>query len=235
MAYTQDIDIFVKQLDGLASKRIAVRAREVRNDMEQDGASLAGVRAVSQAIVDGVPDAPLEEVKPDGVIRLEFDYRIAIVEDLLLEMKVRAPRQSGRYSRSFFVQLDGVALSYMTAPTREQMKGVSVVTVSNDVPYARRLEVALDKKGNPFVKQVEPHIVERAAIAVRQKWQGLADLEFTYIDIAGGYVGKGRLKHYKLRRNYGKGGRVTLSERTGRENKGRRIVRYPAVEIRKAA
>lgn len=234
MGYAVEIDLFVKNLDALASARMAARAKEIRDEYELGGQSLSGTRAVSQSVVDRSEGIPYEEVRPDGSIVIKFDYRIAVVEDLFLELKVRAPRVSGRYARSFFAQLDGVGLAYMTPPTRDQLRGVRVVTVSNDVPYARRLEVALDKQGNPFVKQVEPHIVERAAIAVRRRWQGLALLKFTYIDLAGGYAGSNALAHYRLRTADRKG-RARISGRSARELRQRRIVRYPAIEIRNAA
>lgn len=57
------------------------------------------------------------------------------------------------------------------------------------VPYARRLETGLAKsgprRGQPFIRQGEPHLYERVAQAAQRRASN-ADVRFNYTDLAGG-------------------------------------------------
>jgi hypothetical protein len=78
------------------------------------------------------------------------------------------------------------------------------------------LETATDKAGQPFVRQVEPHIFEGAMMAVRRVYSSIAYIDFTYVDLENPYVAvTNRFRRRERERDRGRGV----------------AIRYPAITI----
>ena len=219
--FDETFTVFVKSLGKQASQAMAAKAMEVQANAETAGTTLGGAKPGTYRYVDGVLGAPLENVRPTGSIVLQFDHRPSAVAALFAALRARSPSDSGRYRDAHFALLDGVAMDPLEHPSAAELVGVRRVTLSNPQPYARRLEIALDKSGRPFVKQVLPRIFESAMIAVRPVFAGLLRMDFTYIDLSGAYVATTNMFR---RRN--KSGRFRDKDR------GKGIsIRYPAITI----
>lgn len=89
-----------------------------------------------ERFVNGRAGAPEESVELPGPIVYVFTNWRLVVEAALEELERRAPRKTGRYSRSFLVVSGGSEVTdYSTIPP-----GAEVV-ILNSQPYTRKLEV----------------------------------------------------------------------------------------------
>lgn len=217
-AFNQAFRVHVQSIGPAASQALAKAAREVETNILRDQTARRGIVPGHIEAVDGVWGKPFEQVRPDGRILAVFDYRAEIVAACFEELRARSPVVSGEYRDNHFCQLDGKGLPPLTVPTAEQVKAVKMITVTNPMPYARKLEVGLTENGEPFVKQVDPHIVESAAVAVRREFAGVARINFNYVDLEGAYV--------LVKDNIAYGRRTSFKDR-----KAGRTIRYPAIFI----
>jgi hypothetical protein len=226
---------FVRNAKAASSEALAKAAHHTQRRIVDQQRGRYGVDPGVVSAVDGERGREFEEVKPDGVIWLGFDYRreaIAFAFDAHFD---RSPVDSGDYALSTFCSVDGVSFPPRAVPPQEAITDATEIVITSPVPYARRLEVGLDKTGAAFVKQVEPHIFESVAATVRRKYGKVMKVEFGYVDLPNVRQGANALAHYRLRRNYTRG-RLSLSGRSDREMKQRARVRYPAIVItRKSA
>lgn len=171
-------------------------------------------------VVDGVLGAPLTAVKPFGYILFSYQYLAEVVLEIVHLLADRAPVESGAYLDSIIVYVDEVAAS-LGAHDDTHLREIDIdtkrVVIVPTVPYARRLEVGVrrDKYGRrtaePFVIQVQPHIVEQTAIVARRLYGNFADISFNYVDLSNPYV---------LRHAYSRSRRHDI--RNG-------AIRYPAI------
>jgi len=187
-AFNQAFRIHVKSIGPAASQELARAARSGETTILRDQTVRRGIIPGHTEAVDGQRGRPFESVKPDGQIVAVFDYRAEIVAACFEELRARSPVVSGDFRDSHFCQLDGQGLPPLTVPTAQQVKAVTMITVTNPLPYARKLEVGLTEGGAPFVKQVDPHIFESAAVAVKREFAGVARIKFSYVDLEGAYV-----------------------------------------------
>jgi len=208
-----ETEVFVRSINQDAARRVAEAARAGRAKIEAE----RPVKPSVTTFVDGNKDAQPEAVKPGGVVTLLFDYRAEIVSHLFEEIKARAPVRSGNYLRSHYVMLDGDKLDYLTVPTAAQIKNVQRITVTNDRPYAMRIEVG-KMGGGAFLLSGDLHILESSMKAVRREYNGVAKFTFAAIDIVGGHT-----------RQFSSG--VRINARRGR-GMGTSI-QYPAIHIDK--
>ena len=95
-------------------------------------------------------------------------------------------------------------------------------------PTTRRAEF---DDGRPFVLQVDPHIYERVAYALKAKFGRVARIEFTYAELPGGWVIKGRLpqRYWTTRSARTASGRKAVFRK--RYQKAGSKVRAPAIVI----
>lgn len=185
-AFQQDFILFRRALDAEASRVVAQAAREGERDIKADQASRRGVAPGVVSAVDGVQGRSYESVKPDGVIALLFDYRAEIVAALFSELVARSPigpEEGGHYRNEHFAMLDGTGLTPLSVPSAEQLAGVSRVTLTNTMPYARKLEVGVTKDGSPFILHGEPHIFQSAMAPVQREFSGVAKFSFGFVDL----------------------------------------------------
>lgn len=230
-SFSESVTAYVRRLDAESSKAVARVAHSTRARIVDEQRQRYGVDPGVMHAVDGVRDAEFETVKPDGLIWLGFDYMREAIMFAFDSLILRSPVDSGTYVNSHFAVLDDTTkLPPLTPPSLEELRGVSKVTITNPQPYARRLEVALDKSGASFVKQVEPHIFESTAMVVRKAYRQVVKVEFNYVDLAGAWGGANKLGHYRMRRKFIHG-RLGLDERTETELKQRAKIRAPAIII----
>ena len=191
-----------------ASALLARVAADERDRVLAEQRARSGLAPRYRQIVDGVEDAPLALVRPDGVIVFAWQYLAEIVRDTHEALIRRSPRDSGAYIAGLIILVDGqeAGIETIDADTR-------AVHIVASVPYARRLEVGKRKAGGPFVLQVPSHIVEETAIVARRLAGNLASFSFTYVDLSDAYA---------------------LRRRSGHRRRAGRIqsdVRYPAILI----
>lgn len=147
-------------------------------------------------IVDGIENAPLPAVRPDGVIVFTWQYIGEIVQDIYEALVARSPVVSGRYIHGIEVVADGARVE----PDAD-LNGVKQVIIVATAPYSRKLEVHLRKNGQPFVIQVPPHIVEDTRDAAVRQYGAVADIQFNYVQIDDPYILRTTASH---RRRHGR-------------------------------
>lgn len=134
-----------------------------------------------ERFVDGRKGAVEEAVKPTGVILYTYSY-LDLVAQFAMETLYRlSPVLSGTYRNSHTLFLNNLAVSNLKG-----FKPGDEVTISNPVPYARKIEVGRMKMSVPG------HVYERAARIVRSRYGNIATIGFTYRGFVGGAVLVGR-------------------------------------------
>lgn len=143
-------------------------------------------------VVDQIEGAPIESVRPDGVIVFAWQYLGFVVRDIYDALVARSPVVSGKYVHSVEVISDGQPAS----PDDDFSLAKQVMLVAT-APYSRKLEVHLRKDGRPFVVQVPPHIVEDTRDMAVRLYGDLATFEFNYVEISNPYVLRTTSSHRK--------------------------------------
>lgn len=221
-SYRLELTQFVKTLDKAAADGLAQAARDVQRRIENEQAARKGVKPFAQSAVDGQVGKPFEQVRPDGVIYIEFDYREEICKVAFDELRARSPigpAQGGHYRDEHFCLLDGNSLAPLQVPTGAMLANVNRVVVTNAMPYSRKLEVGLTKSGRSFSVQVEPHIFQAVALHLSAQYRAVANIGFAYVGLAEAATGGGS---FRL-----SGGRRRRSSRSRRSA----AMRFPAIII----
>lgn len=198
-AFEREFTVFVNALNQEASKAVAAAARNGVAQIVGEQAARRGINPGIVSAVDGDRNKKFEDVRPDGQIIVLFDYLPEIVTAIFEELRARSPigpSEGGHYRNEHFAQLDGIGLQPLTVPTAEQAAKATRITVTNPMPYARKLEVGTTRDGGSFVVQVNPHIYESAMAVVRREFSGVAKISFNYVDLQGAYVSKGKAIRY---------------------------------------
>lgn len=157
--------------------------------------SLAAAQQAGEAperyvrIVNGRIGAPEESVIPPGPIIYDFNWLAEVVEYGLAFAAARSPVRSGRYKRAWFAMVNGQRAGNLT-----EIPGDAEVIITNDVPYARKIEVGHMKM------QVPPGIVEDTRQAIMRRFGNIVVVERKFVELAGAYV---------LRRGRRRGQRLT--------------------------
>lgn len=217
-AFNQAFTLHVRSIGPESAKALARVAREGETAILTEQGSRRGVTPGTLEVVDGVKDRPFEEVRPGGIIFVGFDYRREVVAACFEELRARSPVVSGEYRDSHFAMLDGIGLPPLTVPSAEATKFAKRIVITNPLPYARKLEVGVTEGGSPFAKQVDPHIFESAARAVRRDFGEVVTIWFSFVDLENAY---------QLHGDTAAHGRRT----TFRDRKARQALRYPAIFI----
>lgn len=196
-------------------------------------AARAGIVPGVEVRVNGAMGKAIDQVGLPGPIEALFDYRREIAEVGLVALIQASPRQSGAYANAHTVLLNGRSVPDLPA----NLGRGDVVTLVNPIVYARRIEIGKTKAGRKFVLQVPDRIYERVAKNVLMpRYRDVARIEFTYIDLEGAYITKGKLaSHYQIdetRKRGSKLGAAGTKKRRRRNQKPGTPVRYPAITIR---
>lgn len=131
--------------------------------------------------VDGREGAAIDRVV--HVVHARFGYMGRIVEAGLDILRTTSPVESGEYQREHRAFVEGE-----TTTDAARIASARRVVVSNDVPYARIVEVGV--KGRvPFSKQAQvprEGVYRHAARELRRRFGHLADIEFGWVGIDSG-------------------------------------------------
>lgn len=144
----------------------------------------------------------LESVVLPGPIVFKYRYLGEIIKEALTALQKASPVRSGLYAKSHIVLVNGVAVDNVP----KVLKSGDVVTITNPVPYARRLEIGKTEAGRDFVIQVPNRIYERVAKKMlNPKYRKVAKITFAYVALADSYAtkGGGRGSAHKSRRKAG--------------------------------
>ena len=185
-SFVTTLEVNTSRLNAEQAQALLVRTAQSERDRVLREQGARGSTPAYRQIVDGILGAPLEAVKPDGVIVFEWQYLREIVSELYDLLVQRSPRDDGTYIESIQLLLDGRegTLEEIDAETR-------VIHIVPTAPYSRRLEVGRRKDDRPFVIQVQPHIVQEIAMAGRRLFGQVADVSLSYITLSDGYILKG--------------------------------------------
>lgn len=186
--------------------------------------SRAGVEPSVKSYAN-TPGRPIEQVTLPGPIVARFDYRKEIAVVGLDMVRKASPVQSGEYVKNHTILLNGAEVDVLPPVIQE----TDVITLTNPVPYARRIEIGKTKSGRDFVIQVPNRIYERVAKGLLSKYRNVAKIEFTYIDTAGAHTIQGKLSPSYTVGEFAPGGRPRQRKR---RQKAGTNVRAPAIVIR---
>ena len=156
------------------------------DDAEQTNRSALGSEPPYTITVDGHEGAPLESVNPDGGnITVEFELVGGVLAWIAQTLLDRSPVTSGDYRRGHTLFADGTeADAFGTVPQASQY------VFTNEVPYARKIEVGKTEAGRDFVIQVQNRIYQRTAADAAAMFGNQAKIKFTYQALQGGAIGQ---------------------------------------------
>jgi hypothetical protein len=187
--FVQNLTVNVSGLTDEAAVAAMVRTAEAARTRVLSGTPKpSGYRQV----VDQIEGAPLEAVRPDGVIIFAWQYMGQVVRDIYDALVARSPLVSGAYIHGIEVVVDGE----QSTPDADFSLAKQVIIVAT-APYSRKLEVHLRKDGRPFVVQVAPHIVEDTRDMAVRLYGDLASIEFNYVEISHPYMLRTTSSHRK--------------------------------------
>lgn len=139
--------------------------------------------------VDGREGAPLETVRPDGVILAEFDLFIDVLIWIADQIEMHSPRRSGRYLKENTLFADGVETD-----VGEQLPDASEFVFINTTPYARKIERGESSQAPDGVYQVVASLAQR-------RFGNIAKVTFGYRTALGGVFIGGRAGNRSDQRN----------------------------------
>jgi hypothetical protein len=186
------------------AKLLAKTARQALAEAQAQGVTASTyVRTVNGR--EGVSE---DSVVPPGPIVYTFNYLPEVATYALAYAEERSPVESGRFKRSWFVLANGSVVTDMAEIPLD-----AEIIVTNDEPYARKIEVGRTEAGRPFVLRVPPGIVEDTRQAVLRRFGNVIRAERQFIPLAGAY-------------------RLHTSHKSGRKDRrAGRDVTYPALVI----
>ena len=133
--------------------------------------------------VNGRFGAEEETVVPPGPILYVFHWWNEILEFALQSAVERSPNKSGEYRQSWFVMVNsGRVADFGQIPIN------STVILSNDRPYARKIDVGHMKMSVP------PGVLEDVRKKVLSRFGNLVNCKRTLITLPNGYVLKGHFR-----------------------------------------
>lgn len=206
------------------SRHLASYARGALKEAQETNRQVVGRVPPHETWVDGRKDAPLESVKPDGVIVFEFE----LLNDLFAwigQMLVQnSPVLTGRYSDSFVFFAGGVEV----APGGEVPPAEEYVFL-NIQPYARKIERGLSP-------QAPDGVFQGVAALAKRRFGNMAHIRFSYRSFQEGgitaYIGTGTKRgrnHIASGRHKGRFTATPTDNSAAR--KAERDTRMPAIVI----
>lgn len=130
-------------------------------------------------IVDGREGAIEEAVKPAGIIVYQYPRIAEVVQYAMEVLFDRSPVDSGDYRNAhmFFIENSPAANLKDWRPGQQ-------VTITNPLPYARKIEVGAMTMRVPGTD----HVYKQARDIVARRWGNAAAIRFTFRALVGGFV-----------------------------------------------
>jgi hypothetical protein len=173
--------------------------------------------------VNGRVGAPEESVIAPGPIVYAFSYLEEATLYGLQFARARSPVDSGEFKKSWFALVDGSLWNGQS----NIMPGAEVL-ITNDQPYARKIEVGAMKR-----MRLPPHVAEDTRQAILRRYPGAFRVELKFIVLAGGYVLKGHSRSVAAKTNRRSSafreGRAVLRSR--KDTAAGQQMTYPAVSL----
>lgn len=186
-AFERQLSVATQNIIGEPRRQaLVVYANSLLAETLAEQRARSGIAPAYEQRVDGRLGAPLESLKNGSIVRWDFRYLQEIVAFALAFARERSPVASGAYRNAWFALVDGAQVPL------EKIGAAASVTITNDKPYARKIEVGA------MTLRVPPGIVEQTRKAVQRRYSNVVSAELRYIRLAGGYVLKGG--HRKGRR-----------------------------------
>ena len=173
---SRDLELFLAEDLGAKARSamLAAFAVETIEEAKQQNKQALGSVPPYEVFVDGREGAPLTSVKPDGVIRAEFELVNEALTWIYEQLEIHSPRLTGQYASSHVLFADGTETSVTNpAPAQEY-------TFVNTTPYARKIE---GTKRRPPSSPQAPDGVYQAVATLARKFSNIAKISFSYVSI----------------------------------------------------
>lgn len=147
-----------------------------------------------------------------GAAGSESDADPGVLAWIARELRARSPVLSGAYRDAHELYADGEPLMNAADVTDNvKLPKAEEFSFTNTVPYARKIEIGKTKSGRDFVVQAESRVYERLATVARQRFDGVADIQFEMRAVIGAQQ---------------------TPQRHARRPHNRPAVRYPSIVVR---
>lgn len=160
------------------SEKLALFAKQELGSAEARNQRALGYVPPHETFVDGRQGAPVETVRPDGVVIYEFsliETALAVIAEMLI---MASPVLTGQFMSSIALFADGDEVT----PGQRPPPTAAEYAFAPSVPYARKIERGLSNQAPDGVFQVT------AALASR-RFGNIARIRFGYRSLDAGAVG----------------------------------------------
>lgn len=169
------------------SAMLAAFAAETIEEAKAQNKQVLGVVPPYEVFVDGREGAPLTSVKPDGVIRAEFELINEALAWIFQQLQIHSPVLTGQYARSHELFADGVDVGNPNvAPPAEEY------VFLNTQPYARKIEGYRGLGGvthrAPSSPQAPDGVYQAVATLAQRRFGNVAKITFSYRTAIGGDI-----------------------------------------------
>ena len=150
------------------SAMLAAFAAEGIEDAKQINKRALGRVPPYSVYVDNQEGKPLTSVKPDGVIRAEFELVNEAIAWIYQQLEMHSPVLTGRYASSHELFADGVEVGTPNAPPPAEE-----YVFLNIQPYARKIERGLSP-------QAPDGVYQAVATLAQRRFGNIANIKFSY-------------------------------------------------------
>jgi hypothetical protein len=172
----RDLELIQRQDLGAKAQSavLAAFAAEAIEEAKQQNKRVLGVVPPYDVYVDGREGAPLESVKPNGVIRAEFQLVNEALAWISTQLQIHSPVLTGRFAKSHELFADGVDTENPNnAPPADEYVFI------NTQLYARKIE----RGRSP---QAPDGVYQAVATLAQRRFGNVARISFSYRTIRGG-------------------------------------------------
>lgn len=218
---SRDIEIIIADDLSPAARSAALArfARETIDEAAETNRRALGRVPPHETHVDGRLGAPLDSVKPEGRVLVEFHLFVDIFVAILHELRRLSPVKSGTYRDSHAFFADGVQADPANPP-----QGATEYTFVNLQPYSRKIEMGKMKM------RVPAGVYEHAASFARRRFGNIAKIGFSYRATLGGkFFEISRIGPLLVKRD--SRGRFVKGSHVRAGNQTERGLRNPAIVI----
>jgi phage gpG-like protein len=220
-AFAHQIRVLKADLHKSVAQTMARAAREAFAQAQAVNRAELGRDPPSERFVDGRRGSPLESVKPGGRIVYLFavggeSLRDAVDEAARIFAEIapvgRPPDpHPGLYVRSLALLVNGVRRDFATEGAAIEFKETDLVSLTDLVPYARKIEIGHMKMSVPN------GVMQRVAQRLRRRFGNVLNIRFSFEHYPGFAVGRtrtgGALRTAKEMRRASSYPTITLSVR----------------------
>lgn len=171
------------------SEMLAGVAADMIDEAKEQNRKVLGQVPPHTITVDGREGAPLKSVKPDGIIRAEFELINEALGWINTQLQMHSPVLKGDYVSSHELFADGVEVENPNdAPPASEW------VFLNTRPYARKIE-----RGQS--SQAPDGVYQAVATLARRRFGNVAKITFAYRTAVGGGLVGGRAGDRSSQRN----------------------------------